>query len=309
VVFLATNVVTVGDRRRGVVPFGAGVLVAFLAFFLMNTALLGKPLGIHARQIVDEFSFAERLYVGAKYLAKIVLEFVQHAPVLVGPLLLLGGARRWRAEVPFMIGAFLVASWVLLLSLPVIIPNDGGKQPGPRYLLVALPALALVATWCVDLLVRRLELRSRVVVIGGVLLLLVGVGRNFLTAQSLLVHNYQFRVAPALARLRSDPIQTIVVTQQQVAQDLAELFGTKDVLRAGDANALTALVGEIGKGGRDSFLLVSREIPLPGQVIDTGDPLVAITSLGHVATFDPPERAGGYRITKGRISRSGGELP
>lgn len=119
-----------------------------------------------------------------------------------------------------------------LACAPVILPNAGGKQIGPRYLLVLTPAAVIVLTeiWSSHgqaLRSERVESRLR---LAWLVSAVAGFVLNMVYEVHRIVVDYRGRIFPALQYARAQPEPLLCVTNSFIAQELAALFAEKQFL-------------------------------------------------------------------------------
>lgn len=191
----------------------ASFVVVVLAQFALNLIFFGSLLGLQARQeAVEHFG---PVALEGRFLKLLLLYF---PAALLVPLAREATARR-----------LAVASVLFLAAGALLLPTPGGKQWGPRYLLVLVPAAAAVA----GSLAAGLKLRSPAG--AAIALLLVaavtaGVWVNTVVGARRVGEDYAHRVAPLLSFLEAQP-SPVAVTHQWIAQDLASLIPQHPLFR------------------------------------------------------------------------------
>ena len=202
----------------------SGVAIAGISLLVLNLALYGRPLGLHGEQTWDTSEAAIWSMSPGVLLAMMGGELLMRTPVMWLVLLSLAlglltvRMRPNRREL--VIGGWAVVTCVVTAS---VVPNDGGMQLGPRYL---LPALPLIWLW-VGLVWDRLALPhvlSRVARAALLVAVLLGVLSNSLGSTGLLRMNYASRVLPLLQSLRERGDRLVVVTHQYMVHDLESLM-------------------------------------------------------------------------------------
>ena len=279
-------------RRRAWIALAtfAAVVVAQLA---LNRIFFGSLLGLQARQEATE-RFAPAVLEG-RFL-KLLLVFFPAA--LLVPLAREATARR-----------LAVVCVLFLAAGALLLPTPGGKQWGPRYLLVLVPAAAAVA----GSLAAGLELRSRA---GAAIALLLaaaaaeGVWVNTVVGTRRVEADYAQRVA-LLEFLEAQP-SPVAVTHQWIAQDLAFLIPQHPLFRLQglstqpyqlpnqDASApplqsaRTLARGLLAAGVDRYWLIAFREQRLPPGV--EGDETRT--------SYSPARLLGGYAVYLARVEPS-----
>jgi hypothetical protein len=242
------------SRRRSLllVAAMAAMLGALLA---LNFALYGRPFGVQALQVLHS-GVKERLATAGNLLVELMRLLVVFFPLVVPTALLLCTT----AVSPEMRRlALTVAAFVLVV--PAIVPSEGGKQWGPRYLLVTVPAVAVLA----GVQLRRLgDSRFRPVYAATVVAAVVwGAFVNCVDGPRGLTVDYRDRVAPALDFVSSDPTRLVAVGHQFIGQELAAAWDEKRFFLTPTGAALTRLATAAIAHGHDRFLFLADD-PVPG---------------------------------------------
>ena len=165
----------------------------------------------------------------------------------------------------------LFAAMGLSLGLPALLPNLGGYQLGPRYLLVWLAPAVLAA--CV--LGRRLtpgRLQGTAMLVVFCALSIAGSLQNFSNNLRELSAAYEKRSAPALAFLRQRGESVVAVSTGAITFDLA-----------------TAMESD-GEYGGKAFVLVRS--PKQWRQLASAWPADLPRELLYVSWVPEPERAG-----------------
>ncbi|HEY6881584.1 MAG TPA: hypothetical protein VI299_26340 [Polyangiales bacterium] len=252
--FLALAMALAGAPARRNLPFFLGLGAVVSAVWMSNIALYGKPLGLHGTQVLEpseQMSFAHHLLERASSMGRKLL-FTTPATALA----LYAVVRLARDRFVALAGALLLSS---LLAIPLVVPNDGIRQIGPRYLLLLIPLIALIAAHALpDARWYRVAFACTV---------LLGVRFDVVRASRELLRDYDQARIPALTWLQQAPQSVIVVERQETAHELASLFASKHVLRADDGPQLAALSDRLRAEGRPSFVLV-RFARDPSKIAD-----------------------------------------
>ncbi|HEX5659671.1 MAG TPA: hypothetical protein VFX59_20890, partial [Polyangiales bacterium] len=269
---LALITLAIGIPKRAL-PFALGVGASVLAVWALNLALYGKPLGMHGAQVLDaqdSTPFVTRVLERARSMDT---KLVSTMPATL--LALYVGIRKPDAR------RALAVLLLSLLVIPLIVPNDGIRQIGPRYYLFLVPLIALVA-------VEDRGARWQPVALGA--LVLLGLRFDVLRATNELVRDYRSERLPALAALRSAPQPVLVVERQETAQELASLFAHKHMLRADDTHQLAELSDRLAAQGHRSFLLVRFQRD-PSKIDDA-----LTTPAGHSVSVVQARTLGAFAL-------------
>jgi hypothetical protein len=254
--------------RRNVPPrawlvFCLALLLAAAAFLAWNMAVYGHPLGAHSFQVLRDPRLGDRPVPRALnillYLAWKLVEFTP-AAALAAVLGVRGLRREARGgSAPLLFTLSLSA--LFLVTIPFVLPNRGGVQWGPRYVLGLVPPLCFVAALGWDDLRRRAVRNGRIALatFAGALIAW-GIALNSVGGPLDLVRSYRDRVLPVLDLVRRSGVDQIVVGDQHAAQEMAFLMKERRFYRlAADEQRpakLAALADAFLRAGRERFLFI-----------------------------------------------------
>lgn len=205
----------------------AGLAWPLCAYIALNMALYGAPEGVRRLQLHGDV-VGDRLRSAPSMLAELSLAFSRSFPLVALALLWpLARALRWRPRLPrwaLQALALGLAFLVVMSPLPV---NSGGKQFGPRYVLLLFPLGALVTA----ALVRAMRRSSRRAPARVGLAALAALGL-VVAAQGVWLGPRDLAVALrrralAVERLAADPHAVVAVSHTQVTQQIAWLADRK----------------------------------------------------------------------------------
>ena len=233
--------------------FLLGLILAPALFFLANRLVYGHLLGLHGAGAVGALARIP-WRVATAALRDLLIGLVRHFPVLlIGalgvPLLHATGRRAALGKAL----ALLVLSVCFSVAVPLLVRSGGGRQWGPRYLLVTVPMLALAA----GLTLERMREEGRAwrwaAWSAFVALFLWGAWVNAYQGTAYLRRNYQRRMVPYL-EVRDDDARFVVVSHESVAAQLAATFERKTYFLANHAMDLRLLARELARHGETRFL-------------------------------------------------------
>jgi hypothetical protein len=141
------------------------------------------------------------------------------------------------------------------MAVPLLLRTGGGRQWGPRFLLVTVPLLALASGLALKRITRRggaWRWAGRSVFAA---LFLCGAWVNAYQGTAYLRRNYRHRMIPYL-EVRDDDARFVVVSQESVAAQLAGTFDRKTYFLASHAMELRLLARELAGHGERRFLYV-----------------------------------------------------
>jgi hypothetical protein len=261
---IAALVMLLPERLRRPLPavaahrwaFVAGVATLGALFVTANVAVYGQPLGVHSEPFMEwlAWSYWGRTVDAGRFLLR---SLADHSPVGALFLLLLAIAWWRRGWVSVARPALLLGVCVAFcLAVPVLARHEGGRQFGPRFLLVVFPLSALAG----GLLLRdsfRDAGRAGRVALAAAALVLVGWGvrANSVEGERHLRVNYARRQLSHRA-VRDAAPRSVAVSTEFVAQQLADLAGPKDFFLTRRAVDLKILARELSRHGQDRFLYV-----------------------------------------------------
>ncbi len=304
----ASRPLGLGLRRVPLVV--AALVVPMAALLAVNVAIYGHPLGAHAFQITQPLGLAVRLTNAVATAGRLLRLLAEYFPLAI-PAIAIAVAiiarrepeDRQRRETT----AARLLAWITLLYvalLPLILPRpetggDGGKQWGPRFLLVTIPLLCTLTALSAP---RLAALRSRALRAAGAAALAaalaIGAYRNAWAGTSDLERDYAGRMRPLLEFLRSDPSRVIAASEQFAAQEMIALTDDRRFFFVKSAEDLERLAAASLRNGQERFLLLSDQTTQgEGPIQADGD--VFFLSIRPMARY-------GWRLVahEVRVSRS-----
>ncbi|MGF1481778.1 MAG: LA_3751/LA_3752 family putative glycosyltransferase [Cyanophyceae cyanobacterium] len=304
-----------------IVVFLASLFSTVILFFIANKLIYNHFLGIHALQIVDNFSWSQRLTEAWESFREISISFFDYFPVALFALLYLllfllnKLTNRFNSRflvfglvlITFLSGIYLIlaggivglksfvkqwgillllaSTWLFLLrkvkvklntkmtfiylicllfTIGVALLVDsgadeiavGGKQWGPRYLLILIPLVALLAVEELSLLRKSSNFASNLSLLVFGALLVIGFHKNLYEGTAFFQQAHQ-GVAPAIQELQKNSNSVIVVSHQYVTQLLEpSIRGEKFFFRAEDPESLLKLSTVLVDQNQSSFIYV-----------------------------------------------------
>jgi hypothetical protein len=237
-------------------PFVAGVTAAAGVFAAGNLALYGQPLGVHAEPFMEwlAWSYWGRSWDAGRFLLR---SLADHYPIGLLFLALVPWVWRRRGWGAAARPALLLAlSCAFCVAVPVLARHEGGRQFGPRFLLVVFPLSALAGGLLVRDAAAALGRGARVALGAAVVVPLAwGVRANSVEGERHLRVNYARRQL-SLDAVRAAAPPAVAISHEFVAQQLADLVGAKSFFLTRRAVDLKILARELSRHGQDRFLYV-----------------------------------------------------
>lgn len=236
--------------RQGVLFF-IGMSIPVIAFFIFNNLVYGHLLGAHALQFLSDDGTAGYKPSFLNLLTHINFRLLEFFPASIFLVLIIYSLFRQRKystaiyQLTFIITCFLIV-------IPFFIPNAGGKQWGPRYLLPVIPAIlvlyALVySAWRKS--VTGNEQLATPIRFFFILTSVMGLLINIFWAYAEIRDDYRDRVAPALSWINADKTSVIVLQNQYISLEMAAAFDQKNFFVAETDEQLAMLVDDLVRAG------------------------------------------------------------
>ncbi len=254
--------------------FILSMLAGIAAFFIFNSRVYGNSLGAHSLQLANKGGIIE--YIGQNF---IVLTHVNARLVIFFPAIILLYAFAFYIlfkKIFAPAGILQLTVIVILFSLitPFLLPNAGGKQWGPRYLLPLVPVvittLCLAATYF-D--VQNFEKKKWLLLLIPVFLYSAYV--NVYLARKYLRDDYSFRVKPGLDFLQKESCKIVVVQNQYITQEFAALLETKKMFLAENERSFYELQKLLKAAGIPKLIYmcadINKKMPLPNLINNSSE--------------------------------------
>lgn len=237
--------------------FVISMIATIAVFFGLNTLIYNHPLGMHSVQIVEKFSLFDRLREGLKNFKEMGWSLFYYFPIAFFTILYLPFSLvlKKRIKLTLTMKIVYIICFLFIVAVALMVPpGAGGKQWGPRFLLVLIPLISLIAIIELKFILRIARFGIRYIGIAiFCVLFLIGVYINTYQGTEFLSENYQ-RISPAIQLLRSQPDNVVAMSHQYVAQVLEAGVKNKVFFLAKDKQALKSL-GEALIGQRKQKFL------------------------------------------------------
>ncbi len=236
------------------VRFVGAFTLAVAGFVAFNYWMYGKPLGWHVEYTIEGASVSRfgPILDALQVTEGEVLEYFPSVVFCAACLLPWFWRRNDAARRATLLFALCAAFAVVV---PVVAHTHGGKEWGPRFLLIVFPLLSLVAGRLLQALAdapRGLRLAG---IVCCALAALAGACVDSVRSFGEMKASYERR-AEAVEDMRRRDAPYVVVSNQFVSQQMTELFGDKTFFLAVDAADLRGIAQGLGDHGVRRFLYV-----------------------------------------------------
>jgi hypothetical protein len=236
------------------------IMIATIAvFFGLNTLIYHHPLGMHSVQIVEKFSLLDRLSEGLKNFKEMGGALFYYFPMAFFTILYLPFSLilKKRIKLTITMKIVYIICFLFLVAVALMVPSGaGGKQWGPRFLLVIMPLIALVAIIELKFIRRIAKFGIRYIGLAiFCVLFLIGVYINTYQGTDFISDNYK-RISPAIQLLRSQPDTVVAMSHQYVAQVLEAGVKNKVFFLAKDTQDLKSLGEALIAQGKQKFIYI-----------------------------------------------------
>lgn len=251
-----------GPTWRAQTALLSGLAVPVVLWLAFNHFAYGAVTGLRALQLDAAQVPAWDLGLARARFFALARLFVTYFPpaLLLASLVIAPGALR--SLVPLR--GPLLASLAFLCLLPLGLPNEGGKQWGPRYLLPLVPVVAVgVATLVGDALRRSPRRWGPILAVTVTVLAVPGVRLNLVEGSQAILDNSRARAEP-LRRVRADPRSIVIVSHQFTSQQFVGAFAEKTFFLASTGRGLKRLAEHLEAHAQREFLYLCDPVyPCP----------------------------------------------
>jgi hypothetical protein len=250
-------------RSRGLsVPiFVASAMVGLLPYALYNQAHFGTPLGLHVTSNLVAFDaswltsrgvFAQSWFFGISQRESLWAAFPFSLLVLVSPRVNRRGVALWLLILVPLLGVLATA------------PNDGGGQWGPRYLMIIVPPLVVLAVDAAGRFRIRAKKSAGFRFLATAVIVLFAVAGLLSTRSAYRELRGSKRIHAEVARTAASLGERYVVTNAWWLDQMAAVnYPEHTFLYVPDTNALDDLLRLFGEQHVTSFALIhSNEEPM-----------------------------------------------
>ncbi len=252
----AVGVALSGAGWRRAVP-AAGCLAIILGLsVVVNLLVYHHWLGVHAIESLERLSSLNERYDASVELAeRLGDQWVEHvqltwlAMVLIGGMLSVkgGGGRAVRRSV--------AVALITFVGVAAIVPNDGGLQIGPRYLLLLVPLMALVTALGIEHLRRGPAVVRWVLTAAVCVTIVVGAKTNLNERSEEFRRNCTAFIAPPMRAIASRPHAGLVFRHQWGALEMAMAMQGRPVVTIESGPELDLAVEAMIEHGHEVLLV------------------------------------------------------
>jgi hypothetical protein len=237
--------------------FVSGTLASVSIFLLYNLEVYRNPLGGQSFQVLDRYRVSNRIAESVSILGELASDLLTSFPLAAFLICAAFLLRNRRLDVRIR---YLVLTSILFLGgVPILLPTSGGKQWGPRFILVLMPMLSVIAAAAMrEVLAAPRSFFQRFTLALGAVTLAGGVYLNTGLGSIHLANDYRDRVLPALRFVRSQPLAVVVVANQHVGQELESILPGKALLRAANNREMDRLAAALYARGERRFLFIAQ---------------------------------------------------
>jgi hypothetical protein len=251
------------DRRSPFLAFLAGMAISVGGFLLFNWIELGSILGIHSYQVLHQgdpgrtASPVENLLTNDKRALKYFCFILFLLPLAYALL--------FKRRNPGLRITLLISTVIgFCLVTPLMVPNDGGRQWGARYILPVIPVLTVILVWIAwEWRVLEKGRAARLLVV----LLVICIGfsaylNTYLGGVRTLRWENQTRIKPDIDFITHQKGNVVIVSFPYIAMELGYLFDDKNFFLAPDDSSLRRLLPLLKTQGiRDYTYIFDKRVP------------------------------------------------
>ncbi|MBD2502608.1 LA_3751/LA_3752 family putative glycosyltransferase [Anabaena azotica] len=238
--------------------FIVALLTTIVGFFITNKLIYNHPLGAHALQVVEEFSLQKRLTTATRIFGKLWNNFREYFPIIYFIIIFTGLSALYKTmKLTPVMQKIIVISTPFMFLVPILLPSDGGKQWGPRFLLILIPLLSLLTVFLLEssFYIRKFGIKyiSSAVFVA---LFVLGVHTNTVMG---LNHSYYTGNAEAVDILnffRKDNHKIVAVAHQYISQSFESAFKEKIFFLTKTSDAVSKLSLALHEQGYNNFVYV-----------------------------------------------------
>lgn len=238
--------------------FLASMITSILCFFVINQLIYSHPLGAHALQVVEAFSPRTRLVNAQKFFIIMGNSLLKYFPVTYFIVIFVGLSVFSNViKLTTEMRQILLISILFVSLVPILLPSDGGKQWGPRFLLILIPLLNILAilTLQFTLSIKKLGLRYFSSALFAALFV-VGFHLNTYSGTLTCYSNKSTETLDVLNFLRKDSNKIVSVAHQYVSQTFESAFQQKIFFLTKTSDDISQLSLALHQQGLQKFIYI-----------------------------------------------------
>lgn len=256
------------------VLFLASLLGTVCLFFVLNQLIYGHPLGIHAIQVIEE-SLSDRLSDAWNNFRGLGSALFEYLPITFFPVIYLlfslFSRKGFKLNIQFVVVYLICLLFVIGVSF--LVPAGtagliaGGKQWGPRFLLILVPIISWLAIEQLKLILAAKPVLKYSGITLFSLLFIIGVHKNIFDGIPYLQASSRVAV-PTVEFLKSQPTKVVAVSHQYVAQGLTPTLEDKFFFKVEDVPELLKISQVLTEQDMSELVYICyphRECPLPEE--------------------------------------------
>ncbi|MBD2296188.1 hypothetical protein H6G06_22585 [Anabaena sphaerica FACHB-251] len=253
---LKLDLITIIKDKK--IIFLASLILTILCFFALNKMIYNHPLGAHAFQVVENFSLQERLLKSFKFFNELKDSLLKHFPIIyfaVGISVI--SIFQINLRLKIAIAQILLISALFLLIVPILIPSDGGKQWGSRFLLILIPLFNVIAISGLEKTWKIKQFGIRYISTGILaMLFVVGFNLNIIEGTETAYQKGKNENIEVLDFLRKDSNKIVAVANQYVGQSFEATFKQKIFFLTKQPDDVSKLGLALDEQGYKKFLYI-----------------------------------------------------
>lgn len=273
------------------IVFIVALVTTIVCFFIVNKLIYSHPLGAHALQVVEEFSLQKRLTTATIIFGKLWNNFREYFPIVYFIIVFTGLSLFYRdIKLTSVMQKIVLLSTPLLFLVPLLLPSDGGKQWGPRFLLILIPLLSLLTVFILEstFSIKKFGIKyiSNAVFVALFVIsfhtnTIMGLNHSYYTGNSEAVDILNF--------FHKDNHKIVAVAHQYISQSFESAFKDKIFFLTKTPDAVSKLSVALHEQGYQNFVYVcaaydpcysSPTIPTTLNIAAQGKPwLVQLTEI------------------------------
>jgi len=285
-------------RRTAFHPtrFLASFSLSLLILIFHNLIVFHSPFGVRSNEIFSGLSIAERIQVYRLVMYRLWNALLYYFPLAFFPILLAVGS--WISRKHKFSSESIFCSSVIVfyvLTVPILVPNFGGKQWPPRYFLILAPLTALLigSIFFQTRQARRIQAGLLAAALVGVTAWCIRI--NTFEGLNYLSNDYTHRAAPPLDFLMHSSLRHVAVSNQYLSQEFAFATQSKVFFMPRSQWHLWRLCETIFRRHGDRFMFVCYAFRKPPETVeflsDKGRLAARFSLIRH---FGDPDRVDKY---------------